>query len=65
MSDWLLHQMTVSVMMMVMMMMTFCYKGLYWDVTAYRKEPVDWIVALYQGYFPDFDHCTEFCKRTP
>lgn len=57
--------MMVSMMMMVMTMIMFCYKGLYWDVIGYRKEPVDWIMALHQGYFPDFDHCTELCKRTP
>ena len=57
--------MMVSMMMMVMTMIMFYYKGLYWDVIGYRKEPVDWIMALHQGYFPDFDHCTELCKRTP
>lgn len=39
--DWLLHQMTVSVMTMVMMMMMFCYKGLYWDCLQERACRLD------------------------
>lgn len=51
-SGWVLVQM----IMMMMVIITFCFKGHYWN------KSVDGIITLHQCYFPDFYHCTKLRK---